>query len=151
MHHTDSANAAEIREATGSDRMAVERLLLANALPLAGVPATLHGFFVAQVSGEIVGAIGLERWGNFGLLRSAAVDAHWRGKAIGRQLVERIIDDAAAHRLHALYLLTTTAERYFPAFGFAEVSRDAVPAEIRSSVEFRGACPETAIAMVRPV
>lgn len=149
MRDADSANGTEIRAATGDDRAAVERLLLANALPIAGVPDTLDGFFVAESGAEVVGAIGLERWGEFGLLRSAAVDARWRGRKIGRRLVDRALTDAAARQLRAVYLLTTTAERYFPSFGFAEVARASVPVELRSSVEFRGACPESAIVMMR--
>jgi amino-acid N-acetyltransferase len=53
--------------------------------------------------------------------------------------------------VNALYLLTTTAEHYFPRFGFTEVGRDAVPQEIRDTLEFRSACPESAVAMARPL
>ena len=40
--------------------------------------------------------------------------------ASGRALVTRMISDAEARGIHALYLLTTTAERYFPSFGFQQ-------------------------------
>ena len=41
-----------------------------------------------------------------------------------------------------LDLLTTTAERFFPGFGFERVERVDVPASVQASVEFRSACPE---------
>jgi N-acetylglutamate synthase-like GNAT family acetyltransferase len=47
----------------------------------------------------------------------------------------------------AVYLLTTTAESYFPRFGFVTVPRAAVPEGVRTSIEFRSACPSTATAM----
>ena len=63
----------------------------------------------------------------------------------------RVISDAEARGTNALFLLTTTAERYFPSFGFHEVARDAVPDDIKATAEFREACPASATVMMRPV
>jgi N-acetylglutamate synthase-like GNAT family acetyltransferase len=68
---------------------------------------------------------------------------------VGRALVTRVVSDAEARGLRALYLLTTTAERYFPSFGFRTISRDDVPAEVRATAEFRDACPASATVMCR--
>ena len=138
-----------LRKSNAGDRAAVERLLASHQLPIAGIDPTLDGFVVAESAGAIVGVIGLERWGAFGLLRSAAVDAAWQGRGVGRRLVERILRDAESRELSAVYLLTTTAERWFPAFGFATTPRSEVPDALRSSVELQGACPASAILMVR--
>jgi amino-acid N-acetyltransferase len=48
-----------------------------------------------------------------------------------------------------IYLLTTTAEHFFPRFGFARIPRADVAPTVRASEEFRGACPDSAIAMRR--
>ena len=72
-------------------------------------------------------------------------------EGLGRALVSRAIAEAEARGIRALYLLTTTAERYFPSFGFERVERDAVPAEVLGTAEFRHACPATATAMCRPL
>ncbi|MGH7620943.1 MAG: arsenic resistance N-acetyltransferase ArsN2, partial [Gemmatimonadaceae bacterium] len=48
-----------------------------------------------------------------------------------------------------LYLLTTTAERFFAELGFRTIDRADVPASVRGSVEFTSACPDTAVAMNR--
>ena len=42
----------------------------------------------------------------------------------------RLIADAESRGLHALYLLTQTAEHYFPKFGFERIPREAVPPEV---------------------
>ena len=138
-----------LREATAGDRAAVEQLLRSHHLPIDGIGAALEGFVIAQSGDRVVGVIGLERWGAYGLLRSAAVDGAWQGHGIGRQLVERVLRDAQSHEMSAVYLLTTTAERWFPAFGFVVTPRSEVPDALRSSVEFQGACPASAILMVR--
>jgi amino-acid N-acetyltransferase len=46
-----------------------------------------------------------------------------------------------------VFLLTTTAERFFPKFGFEQIARDEVPASVKASVEFRSACCASAIVM----
>jgi N-acetylglutamate synthase-like GNAT family acetyltransferase len=63
--------------------------------------------------------------------------------------VTRTIAEAEARGINALYLLTTSAERYFPTFGFRAVPRDAVPDDIRATAEFLGACPASATVMCR--
>ena len=140
-------NSAAIRRASVQDLGAIETLLTANNLPLDGVREALPSFLVAEADGRIVGVVGMEYCGEYGLLRSTAVDAAWRNRGIARRLVEQIIAHAEAHGTRALYLLTTTAERYFPSFGFQATARDAVPEAIRATGEFRGACPESATVM----
>ena len=49
--------------------------------------------------------------------------------------------------LELVFLLTTTAERFFPKFGFEQIARDDVPPSVQASVEFRSACPASAIVM----
>ena len=142
---------ARVRAARASDLSAVERLLTASQLPLDGVREALPGFVVAEAGGELVGVAGLEACCDNALLRSVAVSDAWRSRGVGRALVERVIAEAESRGIHALYLLTTTAERYFPSFGFREVARDVVPADIRETAEFRGACPASATVMCRRV
>ena len=140
-----------IRPAVPGDRQAVEKLLLDSNLPTAGIDPSLPGFLVAEMGDSIVGAIGLERYESFGLLRSAVVHPSLQGRGVGRQLVQRLIDSARADGVAAIYLLTTTAESWFPLFGFAKVERSVVPPEIQGSVEFAEACPSSATVMHAPV
>jgi amino-acid N-acetyltransferase len=54
----------------------------------------------------------------------------------------------AKHRgSHTAFLLTTTAENFFPKLGFERIPRDEVPASVQASVEFQSACPASAVVM----
>ncbi|MFL5615130.1 MAG: arsenic resistance N-acetyltransferase ArsN2 [Gemmatimonadaceae bacterium] len=140
---------AELRSAQRADLPAIERLLTSSQLPLAGVAEALPGFIVAEFNDTIVGTAAIEVCCDNALLRSVAVAPEWRSRGLGRALVTRVIADAEARGLRALYLLTTTAEHYFPSFGFQQIARDQLPAEVRATEEFQSACPASAIAMCR--
>jgi amino-acid N-acetyltransferase len=76
-----------------------------------------------------------------------AVDPQAQGRGLGHRLTEAALRDAEARRVGDVFLLTTTAERFFPRFGFETVAREVVPPAVRSSVEFTSACPASAIVM----
>jgi amino-acid N-acetyltransferase len=138
----------EMRPAQGTDLPAIEQLLTASHLPTVGVAEALDGFYVAEAGGELVGVVGVEYCcDRYGVLRSTAVAEGWRSHGVGRRLVERAVAESEARGFHALYLLTTTAERYFPSFGFRVTTRDAVPNEVKATSEFQGACPASATVM----
>jgi N-acetylglutamate synthase-like GNAT family acetyltransferase len=136
-----------IRNATPNDWEAVAGLLAASSLPLDGAREHLGRFMLAERAGALVGCAAVEPHGDAGLLRSVAVAASERGKGTGAALVRRCLDDARTAGIRTLVLLTTTADRYFPRFGFEVIDRDAAPESVRESVEFRGACPASATVM----
>ncbi len=150
-----------LRTATPADLPAVEGLLTAAGLPTADLAALFAAhaddFLVAddpEQSGALLGVAGLEVCCGTSphptaLLRSVAVRDDWRAHGIGRELVRRIVCVAEARGLRALYLLTMTAEHYFPQFGFRPVGRDTVPPDIAATLEFRSACPASATAMAK--
>lgn len=143
----DAVGQPRIRPASLRDLTGIERLLIAHDLPVAGVADSLSGFLVAEHAGQLVGVVGVEPCAGYGLLRSTAVASDWQGRGLGRQLVERAITDAEARGIQALYLLTTTAERYFPSFGFTTIPREQAPAPVRATTEFASVCPASATVM----
>jgi len=147
--YVDGTPAAQVRPAIPADLPAVERLLSASHLPLDGVRDALPTFVVAEAGDDVVGVAGLEVCCDHALLRSVAVADTWRSRGLGRALVTRVISDAEARGIRALYLLTTSAERYFPSFGFRQITRAEVPEDVRETAEFRTACPASAIVMCR--
>ncbi len=136
-----------IRVAAPGDYAGVVRLLEAADLPTAGLRPSLPDFLVAEESGRVVGAVGLEVYGDCALLRSAVVDAGRRGTGLGMDLVESLLLRAETRGVREVYLLTTTAEEFFPRFGFTRIPRADVAPAVRASEESRGACPDSAIAM----
>lgn len=142
---------ARIRDARPPDAEPVIRLLEKAGLPTVEVERWLPHYVVAEASGEVVGVAGLEVHGSDGVLRSVVVAEPRRGSGLGDRLVTAAVDHARDARIQRLYLLTTTAADYFPRHGFRTLSRDEAPAAIRASVEFREACPASAVAMVLDV
>lgn len=138
---------ATIRVAHSRDAAAVRALLTSAKLPLDGVPDDLAHFLVAEQDGVVVGAIGLEPYGEAALLRSAVVAPALRGTGLGERLVQALLAVAQASGTRELVLLTTTADSWFPRFGFERIPRDAAPAALHASEEFRGACPASAAVM----
>jgi amino-acid N-acetyltransferase len=136
-----------IDRATGADAAAVLALMERAHLPTDGLAAHLDAAFVARAGDRVVGSAAIEVYEDGGLLRSVAVDEDCRGAGLGVRLTEAAIEDAQRRALPALYLLTTTAEHFFPRFGFERITRDEVPASVQTSIEFRGACPASAIVM----
>jgi len=139
----------EVRISEAEDLHAVLSLLGRADLPTAGVADAFSRFIVAESEGRLIGVVGLELYGGSALLRSAAVEESWRGSGVGRVLVDRALDLARQYRIEDVYLLTTTAERYFPSFGFKRIDRAEVPQAVRETQEFAKACPETATVMAR--
>ena len=136
-----------IETATARDLPAIRTLLEQLHLPLAGVEEHLATMLVAREGEKIVGTAALEMYADGALLRSVAVDPGSQGRQLGHQLTDAALHLAAAHGKAAVFLLTTTAERFFPRFGFETIGRDDVPPSVQESVEFRSACPASAIVM----
>lgn len=137
-----------LRAATAADLPSIFSLLTASDLPTVGVADALAGLTVAEDEGRIVGVVGLETCcRRYALLRSTAVAPEYRKHGVGRRLVERAIANAESRGFSALYLLTTTAETYFPSFGFTRVARDAVPDAVKATEEFSSACSSSATVM----
>jgi amino-acid N-acetyltransferase len=136
-----------IGPAEKGDLAAVRQLLEAQHLPLDGVDAQLRTMVVARDGSGVVGAAAVELYADGALLRSVVVSPHVQGKGLGRRLTEAALDVAKSHGIATAFLLTTTAETFFPRFGFERISRADVPESVQASVEFQSACPVSATAM----
>ena len=141
-------NDVKIRAAGADDLPAVEALLHAASLPLAGVrdffPAN---YAVATRGDDLVAAIGVESYGRHGLLRSAVVAEAARGSGLGARLTQERLAWSRSAGLADIYLLTTTAAPFFEKLGFDRVGREAVPSEVQQAPEFASICPSTAVVM----
>jgi amino-acid N-acetyltransferase len=136
-----------IEDATPADASNVLGLLERTHLPTDGLLDHLSTTLVARASGRIVGSAALEIYNDGALLRSVAVDPALQGAGLGHRLTEAVTERASEMGVPALYLLTTTAEHFFPRFGFSRIERQDVPASVQQSVEFQSACPSSAIVM----
>ncbi len=115
----------------------LEILSRAN-LPHDGVEEHLGGFLVARNGGgKLLGCVGLERYGELGLLRSAAVLPEYQGQRIGNKLVQELLERAVSEGLTEVTLLTTTAKDFFEKkFGFKEAKRSRYEKRLQNSPEW---------------
>ena len=139
--------AVTISRATPDDLGAVLALLQENHLPLEGLRDHIGTLLVARRDGRIVGSAALETYDDGMLLRSVAVSPAAQRRGLGRELTAAALRHARDLGAPAVYLLTTTAERYFPAFGFERITRAKVPPMVQTSIEFTSACPASAVVM----
>lgn len=140
-------NDLTIEPATPGDLLGILELLRHSGLPTQGLADHLADTLVVRNGPRVVAAAALERYTDGDLLRSVVVEDALRGSGIGRRLTLATLERARQHGAREVFLLTTTAEQYFPKFGFSRVDRAEVPESVRQSVEFTAACPASAVVM----
>ncbi len=127
---------------------AFRELLRASDLPADDLNFSkdlLVGYFEGDA---LVGTGGLEVYGSYGLLRSLSVKFGIRGKSVGTNIAEYLIDEAKDKKLKAIYLLTEKASGFFQKRGFVSVNREQVPDELKVSSEFSKPSSDGAVAMM---
>lgn len=140
----------QIRKANHDDWNGIRHLLTICGLPREGALEHLEHYCIAiDEQGSIIGCAGVELYNSGALLRSVAVAESSRDIGLGNALVEKAINIASDNHIQKIYLLTNTASEYFAKWGFAKVTSESVPDDVRTSVEFNGACPCSAIAMYK--
>lgn len=133
-----------IQEATATHRGPILKLLAENKLPSEDIGEMPEHFWVALDNSQVIGAIGLELYGTYGLLRSMVVSEASRGKGIAAMLVSILEDKAAKMGIGEIFLLTETAPDYFVRRGYTEKRREQVPDPVKASSEFSFVCPASA-------
>ena len=133
-----SCENVSIRNATFDDLDEILALLSRVNLPSDGVVASVEGFLVARdQTSQLVATIGLERHGDTGLLRSAAVAPEFQGSGVGSLLTRRLLERARNDGIERVVLLTTTAKDFFARrFGFREAARSMYEEVLGSSSEW---------------
>jgi amino-acid N-acetyltransferase len=136
----------KIRAAQPKDQEIIRTLLSGYKLPLNGLEKTKM-WILQSINDEILGVVGLEVYDSQGLLRSVAVIKSMHDQGYGTALANYAIGEAKKSQVQDLFLLTTTAPAFFKKLGFKEESREKIAGNITNSIEFKIACPKTAILM----
>ncbi len=146
-----TGSSMRLERASAADVPAVEALLSAADLPLDGAADAVAslGVVARDAAGAVVGAAALERFGSAGLLRSVVVAPAARGLGVGRAVVEEAERLAAAEGMDDLYLITETAEAWFPRLGWTPVPRSVAQAAVGESIEFTTVCRDKGVPMRR--
>lgn len=142
---------AKIEAARRSDLAGIRWLLEFERLPTDDLTEqSLESFLVCRDDKGVIGAVGIELFGSIALLRSLVVADSFRRDGLGGRLAAAA--EALAKRLGArsIYLLTTSAERFFSNRGYRTLPRTEAPPEIQGTTQFSSLCPSTAVLMVKP-
>jgi amino-acid N-acetyltransferase len=138
-----------IKQATEREFDAIKKLLDDNNLPTTDIHQDNIQFFIGLIDDKIMSVIGLEKVKNIGLLRSLAVTDLFKNQQVGSRLIRQIFDLCASEHIDKLYLLTTTAEKYFVKFGFTKIERMEAPDILKQTREFKDICPVSAVLMYK--
>jgi amino-acid N-acetyltransferase len=137
-----------LRIATPDDLPAVLALLKDSGLPYQDIDVTrLNEFLIAAGGQSVLGAVGLERYEENGLLRSLVVRPESRWTGLGTQLAEAMEHHARSTGVKTLYLLTMTAADFFTRRGYEVTARSEAPESLQGTTEFSTLCPSQAVCM----
>lgn len=90
----------------------------------------LRDFFVIEMQGKVAACGALEIFTeDLGEVRSLVVDEALKSQGLGRQLVQRLIEEARAIGLRRLMALTYVAP-FFHKLGFKTVAKDTLPEKV---------------------
>ena len=131
---------------TDKDYQQAVGLLTENNLPTTDLTHTTL-LYALYDDHQLLGTVGLEIFGNEGLLRSLCVDNQVRKAGYGQLLVNYVEAEAKQKGLKVLYLLTTTADSFFANRGYQTIERSAVPQSIQQTPQFSTICSKTATLM----
>ncbi|HNZ31102.1 MAG TPA: N-acetyltransferase [Smithellaceae bacterium] len=149
-----------LRKARIDDVKSIHRMINLSAgkgemLPrsLMDIYSSLRDFFVYydEEKSQVVGICAMNIiWENLAEIRSLCVEENYRGKGIGKNLVEACISEAITLGLFKVFTLTYKRD-LFARLGFCEVDRATLPEKIWSDCfrcsKYPDYCDETAMVM----
>ena len=126
------------------------RLLEKYGLPTKDVSSGTQ-LFVMEEGNDIIGTVAVEYDYDNALLRSLSVAENYRNKGIGEKLVAFIENYVLQQGVQNIYILTTSAEKFFAKRKYQKIERTEVPAFIQNTSEFSSVCPSSAAVMKKQV
>jgi amino-acid N-acetyltransferase len=126
-----------LRKAKPSDAVQIHELINTYAKEGLLLPVSLNklydnirDFFVFETEEGIVGCAALHiTWEDLAEIRSLAVRDTFRGKGIGKKLVEECIKEATEFGIKRVFVLTYQVE-FFKKLGFKEVAKTLLPHKV---------------------
>ena len=87
---------------------------------------SIQEFLIAEVDGKVVGCGALHvMWEDLAEIRTLATDAAWRGKGVGRALVEKLTENAQMLGISRVFCLTFEVD-FFLGNGFTVMADQSV-------------------------
>jgi len=140
-----------IIKAQFSDYPEITHMLEVCDFPFSDVQDKDIEFWIIRENGILIATGALQHAGDSAIFRSFSVNPEFRNKGFGERIYESILKSASVRGISTLYLLTTTAERYFLKRGWTRLDRNSTPKAVLESSEFKTICPSTAVCMAFPL
>lgn len=91
---------------------------------------TIRDMLVAEENDEIIGVGGLHfMWDKMAEVRTMAVHPDYLKKGIGREIVNRLVEDGINYGVQQIFTLTYQPE-FFSKLGFSELNKDKLPHKV---------------------
>lgn len=133
-----------IRQAMEKDVFQIKRLLRDANVNEKGVEESIQHFFIVEERDEndgnvsqMVGAVGMEMHGKYGLLRSFVLQRATWNPRVGLQLIEILLSYAVKCKLSKVYMLAGDCNTFFEQLGFTTVEKEELPEEIQNSMHMK--------------
>lgn len=127
----------------------VKALLKDASLPIDDLQGQDNITFIGlHIDNKLKGVIGIEHFDNkVALIRSLAVNKQVQAKGYGEKLVTAAEEWAHNNGINNLFLLTTTADKFFEKHGYKVIDRTKAPSVIQNSRQMTSVCPSSATIM----
>ncbi|MFD3164710.1 GNAT family N-acetyltransferase [Herpetosiphon sp. NSE202] len=96
-------------------------------------------------NGNLLACGALEVYGEVGLLRSVAVTPDHQNQGLGAVLLVALEQQAQQQGLQTLYLLTTSAAKFFAAHGYQPIERSEADERLHASVQWGAICSSASL------
>ena len=129
----------EIRNAKISDAVGIHELVNYYAeldrmlfRSMADIYENLQTFIIAELDGKVVGCCALEIiWADLAEIKSLAIREEFKGRGIGRKIVEAAVKKASELGVLRIFALTLEPD-FFIRIGFDRVEKDSLPMKVWS-------------------
>ena len=140
-----------VRLAKKNDMIIMEQLLEKASLNKEGLAEHFDNFLVVEdlrsQPPHIVGMVGLEIYGEKGILRSLVLRSESWNSKVGVELLALILSYGWRKGLKEVYLMTRSSQAFFEYWGFVEMDWSELPDVLRQSSQFQEYDPAYVILM----
>jgi len=125
------------RRGRAGDLPTLVLLIAAGELPPLFLEPFVDGFLVVEHQDRIVGAGGVEMYGEDAVIRSVVVDAEARGLGLGLEIARLLDEDARASGARNVFLFSLHAWRFWLRLGYDELPLDQWPEPVRENWQYQ--------------
>lgn len=100
--------------------------------PISRIYDNVRDYHIIEHDGEIAGCGALHvMWSDLAEIRAVALKDGFMGKGYGKQLVEKLVEEAKTLEIEKVFVLTYQ-QKFFEKMGFSEISKSELPHKIWS-------------------